>query len=118
MVELTWDPLPTYKKKDPKALLDLTSVTYDGSLVGQRVLATFLDEDGAAQWYNALVVDYRPDEPDLKYVIHFDEDGEEIEADLPDESVQLLAGRATHCNCPVCTDDGDAPGRLLTVSCC
>ena len=69
-----------------------------------------------SQNLKTLIVQKKP--ATLKYVIHFDEDGEEIEADLPDESVQLLAGRATHCNCPVCTDDGDAPGRLLTVSCC
>ena len=112
-VELTWDPLP--KRKDPMALLDLSSVRYDASLVGQRVLATFLDEDGAAQWYPALIVGYRPKAAELKFVIHFDEDGEEIEADLPDGSVQLLAGRATHCHCPTCTDDGEAPAMPLPL---
>jgi len=117
-VELTWDPLPTRSRRphvEKEWLLDTANVKYDASLVGQRVHATFLDEDGVSQWYPALIVEYRPEAEELKYVIHFDEDGEEIEADLPDESVQLLMSTATHCKCPTCIE-ADQKGRRLCPS--
>ena len=88
----------------------------DGGLVGRRVMATFLDEEGESQWYPALIVEHRPDAPELRFVIHFEEDGVEIEADLPDETVQLLAGSATHCECPTCTED-EPEGRKLCLPC-
>lgn len=115
MVELTWDPLPASRRPAAEKdwLLETKGLRYDASLVGQRVHATFLDEDGVAQWYPALVIKYRPDEAELQFVIHFDEDGEEIEADLPDETIKLLMSTATHCKCPTCCASFGAQGRPL-----
>jgi len=77
------------------------------------VSATFLDEDGLSQWYPAVVVEHRPAAEELRFVIHFEEDGVEIEADLPDETIVLLAGSTTHCECPTCSERNPKGRRLL-----
>ena len=75
----------------------------DGAaLVGRRVMATYLDEEGTSQWYPALIVEHRPRARIYRYLIHFDADGVEILVGLPDDTVQLLATTATHCKCPRC----------------
>ena len=66
------------------------------ALVGRRVMATYLDEEGNSQWYPALIVEHRPRARIYRYVIHFDADGEEILVGLPDDTVQLLTTTATH----------------------
>ena len=65
-------------------------------------MATYLDEEGASQWYSALIVEYRPRARIYRYLIHFDADGEEIVVGLPDDSVQLLATSSVWCKCPRC----------------
>ena len=65
-------------------------------------MATFLDEEGAVQWYPAVIVEYRPNARIYHYVVHFDADGEDILVGLPDDGVQLLTATATHCMCPRC----------------
>ncbi len=79
-----------------------TPAATGAALVGRRVMATFLDEEGAVQWYPAVIVEYRPNARIYHYVVHFDADGEEILVGLPDDGVQLLTATATHCMCPRC----------------
>ena len=64
-------------------------------------MATFRDADGVSQWYPAVVVAFRP-RKNLRHVVPFDEDGEEICVGFPDDGVQLLAAMTTHCRCPRC----------------
>ena len=89
---------------------------YDASLVGRCVLATFLDEDGEAQWYPAIIVKYRPRATELKFEIHFTEDGVDIDADLPDDSIKLLTSTSTHCRCPECTRREPGGKKLRIVN--
>ena len=90
-----------------------------------------------------MVVEHRPAAEELRFVIHFEEDGVEIEADLPkiardcprlpklaqdcprlpriarveadlpDETIVLLAGSTTHCECPTCSERNPKGRRLL-----
>ena len=104
-------PSPT---PDPAAAAGAAEQPTTGAaLVGRRVMATFLDEEGVSQWYPALIVEYRPPPARIyRYVVHFEADGEEILVGLPDETVQLLTTTATRCRCPRCLVS-DPEGRSL-----
>ena len=67
--------------------------------------------------YPALIVEHRPSAPEMRFVIHFEQDGEEIEADLPDDTVQLLAGRTSCCEGPACCTEHGPEGRKLLARC-
>ena len=73
-------------------------------MVGQRVFATFTDEDvdETPQWYPATLVMYRPYAPTYNYLLHFD-DGWPSLVGLPDPSVRVMSARVTHCTCDRCT---------------
>ena len=88
--------IPTAAATDPGG------TAYDASLVGRKAMVTYPDEQGEAQWYPALIVEYRPRARMYHFVVHFEEDGVEILVGLPDESVELAEATETHCQCPRC----------------
>ena len=75
-------------------------------------MATYPDEDGEPQWYAATIAAHRPRARVYHFTLHFDADGVEINVGLPDETVELLTQRVTHCRCPRCLL-ADANGRQL-----
>ena len=98
----------------PAAAVGAAGQTAEGAaLVGRRVMATYLDEEGVSQWYPALIVEYRPDAHIYKHMIHYDADGEEVLVGFPDPTVQLLTTSVTHCKCARCLLS-DPEGRRLT----
>ena len=41
----------------------------NASLVGRRVMATFLDAEGASQWYPAIIVGFRPRATIFRHIV-------------------------------------------------
>ena len=98
----------------PAAAVGEAPAAWDASLVGRRVMATFLDEDvdDVPQWYPATLVMYRPAATMYNYLLHFD-DGWHSLVGLPDASVRLLSERVVRCTCARCmlaSEDGELLG--------